>query len=226
MDSGSIDGTVELANKYTSSVYVEAEWQGFGVQRQRAQKKAKSNWILMLDADERLTPELVYEIKKAVSEDDRNKVFAIPRLSWCFGRFIRHSGWYPDYVVRLYPKEKAVYDAVRVHESLCYPESMQKVKLVGDMLHYTYRNLEHYLVKSAKYADEWAVQKKSKNKRGSLLQGGLHGFGCFLRMYIFRMGFLDGRQGLLLALLSSHSTFVKYADLWVRQQPGLPTNKC
>ena len=220
VDGGSTDDTAEIARRYTDKVFIEADWQGYGVQRQRAQDYATGDWVLMLDADERLTPGLVGEIKAVIAGDDSSRVFALPRLSYCFGRFIRHSGWYPDYVVRLYPRSAARYSAARVHERLEYPDSMPCIKLKGDLLHYTYRDLEHYLVKSAHYAAEWAEQRQLRGKRGSLFEGLWHGLGCFARMYLFKAGFLDGRQGLLLALLSAHSTFVKYADLWVRQQPG------
>ena len=173
----------------------------------------------MIDADEQPTSELKLSIQKVIQENNQQQVYALPRLSWVFGRFIRHSGWYPDYVVRLYPRLKAQYGDDMVHEKLHYPEEMQLVKLKGDLLHYTYRDLEHYLIKSAGYAAAWAEQRQARGKRGSLLQGGLHGIACFLRMYVFRLGFLDGAQGLLLAILSAHSTYVKYADLWVKQQP-------
>jgi len=159
LDSDSNDATVEIARRYTDKVFIDSDWQGYGIQRQRAQSKATGDWVLMVDADERLTPELTANIQQAIKEDDRNKVYALPRLSYCFGRFIRHCGWYPDYVTRLYPNNKATYNDVRVHEKLNVPNEMQCVKLKGDMLHYTYNNIEHYLVKSAKYADEWAMQK-------------------------------------------------------------------
>ena len=220
LDSGSRDNTVDVARGYTDKVFTATEWSGFGVQRQRAQSYATGDWVLMVDADEILTPALIAEIKAVVSDPDSvDSVYALPRLSYCFGRFIRHSGWYPDYVVRLYPRQKAAYNAARVHEKLEYGNSLTLKKLRGDMLHYTYRDLEHYLVKSAHYASEWALQRELSGKSASLLQGVLHGVGCFVRMYIVRAGFLDGRQGLLLAILSAHSTFVKYADLWVRRQP-------
>ena len=218
LDAGSDDKTIEIAKQYTDKVYVNADWQGYGIQRQRLQKFASSDWILMLDADERLTPELISVIQNSINKDDRNTVYALPRLSWCFGKFIRHSGWYPDYVVRLYAKDKAQYNNKLVHEKLEYEDSMNLIKLKGDLLHYTYRDLEHYLVKSAGYAAAWAEQRRIKGKSSSLLQGLLHGISCFLKMYIFRLGFLDGKQGLLLAMLSGHSTFAKYADLWIRQQ--------
>lgn len=218
LDAGSDDKTIEIAKKYTDKVFVNDDWQGYGIQRQRLQSYTTSDWVLMLDADERLTPELTAEIKKVLEKDDRNVVYSLARLSWCFGKFIRHSGWYPDYVTRLYTKDKAEYNANLVHEKLEFTSDMQVIKLKGDLLHYTYRDLEHYLVKSAGYASAWAEQREKRGKTSSLLQGFIHGLSCFLKMYVFRLGFLDGKQGLLLAMLSGHSTFAKYADLWVRQQ--------
>lgn len=218
LDAGSDDSSIEIAKKYTDKIFVNTDWQGFGIQRQRLQEFTSGDWVLMLDADERLTPELISEIKKVVNNNDTNTVYSLARLSWCFGAFIRHSGWYPDYVTRLYAKDKANYNNKLVHEKLEFGSSIKKVKLKGDLLHFTYRDLEHYLVKSAGYAKAWAIQKQAKGKSSSLLKAFSHGVACFLKMYVFRLGFLDGRQGLLLALLSGHSTFVKYADLWVRQQ--------
>ena len=218
LDAGSTDKTIEIAKQYTDNVYINADWQGYGVQRQRLQEFVTTDWVLMLDADERLTEELIIEIKKVLTLDNKNTVYALARLSWCFGDFIRHSGWYPDYVTRLYAKDTAQYTSQLVHEKLEYGSNINLTKLKGDLLHYTYRNLEHYLVKSAAYATAWAEQREQRGKSSSLLQGFLHGVGCFLKMYVFRFGFLDGRQGLLLAILSAHSTFAKYADLWIRKQ--------
>lgn len=221
LDSGSEDATVEIAKRYTDKVYVNADWQGYGVQRQRAQARATGDWVFMLDADERVTPELRASIEAALAADERDVVYAVARLSWVFGRFIRHSGWYPDYVTRLYARERAAYGPDRVHEKLVIPEGMQTSSLRGDLLHYTYRDLNHYLIKSAHYAAAWAQQRQEQGRRASLSQGLVHGMGCFVKMYLLRAGFLDGRQGLLLALLSAHSTFAKYADLWVRGQSGV-----
>lgn len=218
LDSGSRDETVAIARRYTDKVFAVNDWPGYGPQRQRAQSHASGDWILMLDADERITPELQASIKEVVAADRRDSVYSVPRLSWVFGRYIRHCGWYPDYVTRLYPREKARYGDERVHEKLHYPPAMAEKRLSGDLLHYTYRDLNHYLVKSAHYAEAWAQQRFEKGKKASLLQAFTHGVGCFVKMYLVRAGFLDGKQGLLLALLSAHSTFVKYADLWVRYQ--------
>lgn len=218
MDSGSTDDTVAQARAQGAKIFVNAEWLGYGIQRQRAQEQASCDWVLMVDADERVTPELAAEIRSGVNGNDQSKVYALPRLSYCFGRFIRHGGWYPDYVVRLYPRDAAAYGDERVHEKVRYGDDMSMVKLKGQLLHFTYRDLQHYLVKSAAYAAAWAEERGARGQHASLLQGVLHGVGCFVRMYVARAGFLDGPQGLLLALLSAHSTFAKYADLWTRGQ--------
>jgi (heptosyl)LPS beta-1,4-glucosyltransferase len=218
MDSGSTDDTVAQARAQGAKIFVNAEWLGYGIQRQRAQEQASCDWVLMVDADERVTPELAAEIRSVVNGNDQSRVYALPRLSYCFGRFIRHGGWYPDYVVRLYPRDAAAYGDQRVHEKVRYGDDMSMVKLKGHLLHFTYRDLQHYLVKSAAYAAAWAEERGARGQRASLLQGVLHGVGCFVRMYVARAGFLDGPQGLLLALLSAHSTFAKYADLWTRGQ--------
>ncbi len=218
LDGGSSDATVEVARRYTDKVFVAQDWQGYGIQRQRAQAHASGDWVLMVDADEHVSPELKHSIQEVISKDDRNCAYSIAILPWCFGRFIRHGGWYPAYKVRLYPNQKAHYGDQRVHEHLDFAPGMQSERLDGDLFHYTYRDLEHYLVKSARYAAEWAEQRQQRGKRGSLFEGVLHALGCFTRMYFLKAGLLDGKQGLLLALLSTHSTFVKYADLWTRQQ--------
>ena len=216
LDSGSSDRTVELARRYTELVFVAEDWQGYGIQRQRAQGYATGDWIFMLDADERITPELKEAMLQVRHEDRRDSVYQVARLSWCFGRFIRHSGWYPDHVTRLYPREQAAYDGAMVHEKLSHPPELIVRKLCGDLLHYTYRDLNHYLVKSAYYAQEWGQERHAQGRKAGLVQGVSHALACFIKMYLLRAGFLDGRQGLLLALLSAHSTFAKYADLWVR----------
>lgn len=223
LDSGSEDDSVAIAKQYTDKVFVDTEWQGFGVQRQRAQRYASGDWVFMIDADERVTPELKAEIRRVVEQDNQNQVYLIPILPWCFGRFIRHSGWYPEHKIRLYPCAKARYGDDRVHEKLVIDAGMQNVYLNGDLLHFTYRNMEHYLVKSARYANEWALARQQVGRSASLLQGITHGIGCFIKMYLLKRGFLDGPQGFLLAVLSAHSTFVKYADLWSRSQSAPPS---
>lgn len=216
LDSGSSDNTKEIALQYGAKFYENTDWQGFGKQRQLAQQYVTSDYVLWLDADERVTPELKQNIQQAVSSNEKNTVYQIGRLSEVFGRQIRHSGWYPDYVVRLYRTDFAQYGDELVHEKVHYPKDAKVVKLKGDLLHFTYKDIHHYLVKSASYAKAWAEQKARAGKKATLFQGVTHAIGCFVKMYILKAGFLDGKQGFLLAILSSHSVFVKYADLWNR----------
>jgi (heptosyl)LPS beta-1,4-glucosyltransferase len=222
IDGGSSDDTAERARRHGARVESAADWRGFGIQRQRAQALASCDWVLMLDADERVTPALAAEIQDVLRNDDRYCAYTLPRLSWCFGRYIHHGGWYPDHVLRLYPRNRARYNDALVHERVVLDVGMRVESLKNDLLHFTYENMNRYLVKSAQYAAAWAEQRQRRGRKASLLQGIYHAIGCFLRMYVFRLGLLDGRAGLLLALLSAHSTFVKYADLWVRGQPERP----
>lgn len=222
LDSGSSDDTTAIAAEFGAHLFVNTQWPGFGKQRQLAQSYVQSDWLLWLDADERVSPALAEAISQVMTQPANDTIYACSRLSWVFGRFIRHSGWYPDRVLRLYPKALTSYNDALVHEKVEVRANMQIVNLPGDLLHFTYRDLEHYLVKSAGYAKAWADQRTLRGKKSSLSQGLLHALGCFAKMYIFKAGFLDGKQGLLLAILSAHSTFVKYADLWVRQQPEQP----
>ncbi|MDU8923627.1 glycosyltransferase family 2 protein [Pasteurellaceae bacterium LIM206] len=216
LDSGSTDDTREIAQRYGAKFYTNSNWQGFGKQRQLAQQYVTGDYVLWLDADERVSDELRRSIQSAVLKNAENSVYELPRLSEVFGREIRHGGWYPDYVVRLYPTRLARYNDSLVHEKVIYPANTKVEKLNGDLHHFTYKDLYHYLVKSAHYADAWAQQRRAKGKTAGLLDGITHAIGCFIRMYIVKAGFLDGKQGFLLALLSAHSTFNKYADLWVK----------
>lgn len=218
LDSGSQDNTKEIALAYGAKFYENLDWQGFGKQRQLAQQYVTSDYVLWLDADERITPELKQSILQAVEKNEKNTVYQIGRLSEVFGKQIRHSGWYPDYVIRLYPTHLAGYNNSLVHEKVIYPENAKIDTLEGDMLHFTYKDLRHYLNKSAHYGTEWATQRAEQGKKGSLFSAFSHALNSFIKMYFIKRGFLDGKHGLLLAVLSAQSVFNKYADLWIKQQ--------
>ncbi|ART80340.1 glycosyltransferase family 2 protein [Oceanisphaera avium] len=223
LDSGSTDATATIAQASGARFFVNSDWPGFGKQRQIAQSYVQSDWVLWVDADERVTPELKTSIETVLAKPRVNTVYSVPRLSWVFGRFIRHCGWYPDRVLRLYPKTLTGYNDALVHEKVHLNKGVKVKKLKGDLLHYTYRDLEHYLVKSAGYASAWAEQRQAKGKSSSISQGITHALGCFIKMYFVKAGFLDGKQGFLLSVLSAHSTFVKYADLWIKTKTQPPT---
>lgn len=216
VDSGSTDNTEAIAREYTEHFYVNAQWPGFGKQKQLAQSYATSDWVLAVDADERIDDTLRENILTMLENPPQNTVYNLNELTWVFGRFLKHSGWYYRHV-RLYPNKLTQYNENLVHESVIIPKGCQIAELDGDILHYSYQNLNHYLVKSAGYARAWADQRQARGKKASLSQGIIHAIGCFLKMYILKRGFLDGKQGFLIALLSAHSTFVKYADLWARE---------
>ena len=216
VDSGSTDNTEAIAREYTEHFYVNAQWPGFGKQKQLAQSYATSDWVLAVDADERIDDTLRENILAMLENPPQNTVYNLNELTWVFGRFLKHSGWYYRHV-RLYPNKLTQYNDNLVHESVIIPQGCQIAELDGDILHYSYQNLNHYLVKSAGYARAWADQRQARGKKASLSQGIIHAIGCFLKMYVLKRGFLDGQQGFLIALLSAHSTFVKYADLWARE---------
>ena len=200
LDSGSQDKTAEIAAQFGAKFYTNTDWPGFGKQRQLAQQYVTSDYVLWLDADERVTETLKESILQAVKNNKQNAVYRLARLSEVFGRKIYHSGWYPDYV----------------HEKVHYPKGTEVISLKGDLLHFTYKSIHHYLVKSANYAQAWSMQRANQVKKATLFDGVTHALGCFIKMYFLKAGFLDGKQGFLLAILSAHSTFVKYADLWLR----------
>jgi len=216
LDSGSTDETEHVARKYTDKFYENKQWPGFGPQRRLAQEYVESDFVLWLDADERVTDELKSSIQQAVEKNESNTLYSICRLSWVFGRYIRHCGWYPDRVVRLYPTKLTQYDTAQVHEKVLVDKSMVVQELSGDAIHFTYNDLEHYLKKSNSYALAWSADKAKQGKKGSFSSIITHALACFIKMYILKTGFLDGKQGLLLSMLSTHYTIVKYSDLWIR----------
>ncbi|NEN75093.1 glycosyltransferase family 2 protein [Pelistega sp. NLN82] len=218
VDSGSTDNTPHIAQKYGAKFYVHTDWQGFGKQRQLAQQYVTSDYVLWLDADERITDTLKKSIQNILQKEEKNTIYALPRQSEVFGKMIYHSGWYPDYVIRLYKTTDTHYSDALVHESVIIPSGFQVVKLQGTLLHYTYKNLHHYLIKSANYAKAWADQREQLGKKASLFNASIHAIACFFKMYLLKKGVLDGKHGFLLAILSAHSTFIKYADLWIRNQ--------
>jgi len=215
VDSGSTDNTAEIAKQYTDKFYINEAWPGFGKQRQLAQSYMKSTWILPLDADERVSDKLKQSILDAVNTNEQECCYKINRLSKAFGRYIKHSGWSPDWVLRLYPSASVKYDDALVHEQVKVPKNYEIKKLEGDLLHYTFDNLSQYTKKTSLYISSWVEQREGR-KKASFSKAISHGFFRFIKMYFIKKGFLDGRHGLLLAILSANVVFTRYADLWLR----------
>ena len=215
LDSGSTDTTEEIARQYTDKFYTNLEWPGFGKQRQLAQDYVESDFVLWLDADERVTDELREDILNAISQHCDKNIYRVNRLTTAFAKEIRYSGWSPDWVVRLYKTSETKYNDALVHESVVIPDGFKVVSLNGRLKHFTYEKLGEYTRKTQLYMQSWADQREGK-KSASLFSAFTHGFFRFFKMYIIKRGFLDGRHGLLLALLSANTTFTRYADLWLR----------
>ncbi|GHD48845.1 (heptosyl)LPS beta-1,4-glucosyltransferase [Marinobacter persicus] len=215
LDSGSTDDTVAIAEMAGARVFVSEDWPGFGPQRQRAQEHARGEWLFWVDTDEVVTDDLAASIQDVVARGPENTVFQVKRLSWFFGRFIRHSGWYPDKVVRLYRRGEFGYDDALVHEKVHCPGAMMDT-LDGDLLHYTATDFADYMAKSLRYANDWADARAVRGKTASLFSACSHSLAAFFRKYVLQKGFLDGRHGFLLAVTTAIYAFNKYAALWLK----------
>jgi (heptosyl)LPS beta-1,4-glucosyltransferase len=215
LDSGSSDQSQQIARQCGAKVYQNLNWQGFGKQRQLAQSYASGEYILMLDADERVSPALREEIESLLArpELNDNQVYTISRSNLFLGRFMRHSGWYPDRVIRLYANQKFTYDDALVHESL-NTKGATITALRGDLLHLTCRDLFTFQRKQLSYAEAWAKQRHQQGKQCHFLSIFTHTLAAFCKSWLWCAGFLDGKQGLLLAMVNAQYTFNKYAALW------------
>ncbi|ELY2508363.1 glycosyltransferase family 2 protein [Cronobacter sakazakii] len=213
LDSGSSDDTVAVATAAGAKVFIENDWQGYGIQRQRAQQYASGDYILMIDTDERVTPELAQAIRQVLEQPDPQAVYSIARRNLFLGRFMRHSGWYPDRVTRFYARERYRYNDNQVHESLDAPGA-RVVTLSGDLLHLTCRDFASFQRKQLNYATAWAQERHQQGKKVSV--PGIFGrtLAAFCKTLILRAGVLDGRQGWLLAVVNAQYTFNKYTELW------------
>ncbi|OAT15505.1 lipopolysaccharide biosynthesis glycosyltransferase [Buttiauxella noackiae ATCC 51607] len=217
LDSGSTDSTVEIALEAGAKVFINEDWQGFGKQRQLAQNYASHDYILMIDTDERVTPELASTLKAVLENPQPDTVYSIARRNLFLGRFMRHSGWYPDRVTRLYARSRYSYNDNQVHESLEAPGA-KVVPLKGDLLHLTCRDFASFQRKQLNYATAWAQERHQRGKRVSIAGIFGHTFGAFCKTLLLRAGFLDGKQGWLLAVVNAQYTFNKYAELWALNQ--------
>ena len=211
VDSGSSDKTVTLAKRITPKVFLR-KWDGFGAAKSFAVSKAKGEWILWVDADERVPELLKEEILKTVSSPSTHAAFSFPRKSNFLGRWILHSGWYPGRVVRLFKKGAGEFTGHKVHERLIVQGSIGELK--SDILHYTDPNLFHYFEKFNRYTSLGAEELVREGTAFSLWQVLVKPWWTFLRMYFIRLGFLDGFQGFVLAVVSSAYVFIKYTKLW------------
>ncbi len=212
LDSGSSDNTVEICKQFTDKVF-ETDWPGYGKQKQRALEKATGEWVLSIDADERLTPGLADEIL-AVSKSDRHEVAF--KMQWAvvaFGKQLNY-GRSARFVTRLFRREGARFTEDIVHEKVIFPEGKVS-KLKNRLLHYSIRDYEHLLSKSNLYACLGGKKRYENGVTGGGLWGAsIRAILVFIQIYILRRGFLDGSVGFLIAVNYGQGAFNKYAALW------------
>jgi glycosyltransferase involved in cell wall biosynthesis len=211
VDSGSTDRTVEIARARGAKVTVTADWPGFGAQKNRALDLATRDWVLSLDADERVTSELRAEITALVAGGASHEAYEIPRLSRYCGHLMRHGGWWPDHVTRLFRRGKARFSGDLVHERIVVQGSTGR--LVNPLLHEAFDDLEEVIAKVNRYSSAGARMAHANGKRGSLTGAVLHGLWSFIRTYFLQAGFLDGRRGFMLAVSNAEGTYYRYAKL-------------
>lgn len=215
LDSGSVDGTVELASKAGARV-IQTEWPGYGPQVARGFREARGDWVLSLDADERITPTLRAEVLAAVKAGT-HEGYRIPRLSEFCGRFIHHGGWRPDHTLRLGRRSKSGFTDHFLHAHMTVDGSVGELK--SDIIHFSYPDIHDVLEKLDRYSTGHARDMQARGKRGGVGKAVVHGLFAFVRTYVLRAGFLDGQHGLMLAIYNAEYTYYKYVKLAFLQSP-------
>lgn len=211
VDSGSADRTVQIAEQAGAKVVRTIRWPGFGAQKNRALGEATKTWVLSIDADERVTPQLQAEIAAAI-DASRLDAWDMPRRSSFCGQSMSHSGWYPDRVTRLFRRGRARFSDDLVHERVMVEGRVGHLR--SDLLHTTYPDLETMLIKLNRYSSASAQAMHERGEHSCVLGALLRGGWAFLRTYVLRLGFLDGRMGFVLALSVGETTYYKYLKLW------------
>jgi glycosyltransferase involved in cell wall biosynthesis len=222
LDSGSQDGTRELAQAKGAEVTVSSDWPGFGPQKNRALDLARGDWILCLDADERVSPDLRAEIESVIEHYAGQPVaFEIPRLTQFCGVWIRHCGWSPDYVLRLFRRGQGRFSNDLVHESLQLSKAdVRVVRLRNPLLHYSYPTPGHYWRKLERYSRDWARQRHAQGQTATMLRAAVSAVVAFLRSYFLRLGFLDGAMGFAVCTMQAQAAFGKYFELYCLSRKG------
>jgi len=214
IDSHSTDDTVAIARQHTDRVIVR-DWAGYVDQKNYAASQASHDWILSLDADERVTPALADEIAATLGGSPSYQGYRIPRVTWHLGRWIRTTDWYPDYQLRLYDRRSAQWSGQYVHESVRVRGSSGRLR--HELQHYAYRDIADHLETMDRYTTFAARQMYESGRRAGFVQVAGHPPLAFLRNYVARGGFRDGVAGLTISAMNSYYVFLKFAKLWELQ---------
>ena len=216
LDNASIDGTADIARSFGARVAVTRDWPGFGPQKNRALALAQNDWVLSIDADERVTFELAAQIRKIVLADI-GVAYEMPRLTQFCGQWIHHCGWTPDHVLRLFRRGAARFSDDLVHERVVL-QAGAAGRLTSPLLHYSYRTPAHYWRKLEQYSQAWAQQRFALGQKTSMVRAALAGLAAFLRSYVFQLGFLDGAMGFAVCTMQAQAAFGKYFELYCLQR--------
>lgn len=210
VDSGSTDDTEKIAQKYGAKFFVEP-WKGYGPQRNSAIDKCSGEWVLNIDADEEVSPGLKKKILEIKENEKDKQVYSVNFTSVCFGKKIKHGGWSNSYHIRLFRKSAGRFNENMVHEEFVTNEITHYLK--EDIYHHSYVTLADYFQKFNRYTTEGAIEYYKKGKKSNIFQIAFNPMFKFIRMYLIRLGFLDGKEGFLLASTSAMYTMVKYYKL-------------
>ncbi len=212
VDENSTDGTLNKASTFDKVKVEIVKWQGYAKTKQYGVDKSSNDWVLWIDADEAVTKQLSDELNLFKNSSPQFSAYKLSRRAYFLGKWIRHSGWYPGNVTRLFNKNKARFSDSEVHEHLLVEG--ETGKLNNDLEHYTDPNIHHYFEKFNRYTTLASEELYQKNRKVSLNDILVRPIFFFIKMYIFRRGFLDGLQGFILAVFSSTYVFTKYCKLW------------
>jgi (heptosyl)LPS beta-1,4-glucosyltransferase len=216
VDAESTDDTVAIARQFTGRVHVRP-WNGYVDQKNHAASLASHDWIFSLDADERVPADLSEEIRALLDSGPTKGGYRIPRVSFYLGRWMSPTDMYPDYQLRLYDRRKAHWDGLHVHESVKVDgESIGYLK--NELQHFPYRDLSEHLIRMDRYTTLAARQMFERGKRATRVELLLHPPVAFLRNYILKGGFRDGKAGLIVSMVNSYYVMLKFAKLWELQR--------
>lgn len=210
VDSGSTDKTIEICKEYNCQIVI-SEWLGFGRTKRLAVDSATNNWILSIDSDEEVTPELENTIKEILA-NPKSDGHRVKRSSFYLGKMIKHCGWNSDYPLRLFNREYGNFNDKEVHEAVEIREEGSKIE--SPLLHYTYPTLEGHIDKVNRYSSLQAKELYKKNKNYSFFLIPIFVLNKFINMYFLHLGFLDGKKGFILSYISAFGVFLKYIKLW------------
>lgn len=213
-DNGSQDNTLGIAASFPNVTIIKAAFEGFGETHNKASSRAKHDWILSIDSDEIVSPELDREIKE--TKLDQNTVYSFPRHNYFNKKFIKWCGWYPDVQFRLYNRKKTSFTSAKVHESVIV-KNLKVVQLKSPIIHYSYDSISDFLNKMQSYSTLFAEQNKNK-KSSSPCKAVLHGLFAFFKSYVLKLGVLGGYEGFLISSYNANTAFYKYVKLYEANQ--------